>query len=66
MTALWLTLTYLTDRVSGRIQAVREGDPESGAVTLEWIIIAVALAVIAATATGLFVASVNKQTSKLP
>ncbi|HEY5361981.1 MAG TPA: hypothetical protein VIJ82_30580 [Streptosporangiaceae bacterium] len=45
---LWLGITYLMDRVRQRARAARSGNPESGALTLEWIVIAFVLVAAAA------------------
>ncbi len=62
----WTTVRYLAGRVQGRIRAARAGDPESGALTLEWIIIAAAIALAAVGAVAFFASEVTKYTSKLP
>ena len=40
---VWLGVTYLYGIARRRIHAARSGNPESGALTLEWIIIAAVL-----------------------
>ena len=42
MTAMWLLASYLFDRARCRARAALDGHPESGALSLEWIVIAVA------------------------
>jgi hypothetical protein len=40
MNALWTTALYLMDRARCRARAALDGNPESGALTLEWLVIA--------------------------
>jgi hypothetical protein len=51
MNPLWMTVTYLMDRARCRIRLALDGNPESGALTLEWLVIAGVL-VLAAAATA--------------
>lgn len=62
----WMTLRYLVGRVQARVRSVREGGSESGALTLEWVIIAAAIAIAAVGAVFIFGNEVTKYTSKLP
>jgi hypothetical protein len=57
---LWLTLSYLIDRVRHRT------DGESGALTLEWIVIAAILVAAAGTAAYFFNQAISAETAKLP
>ena len=66
MNPLWLASRYLFDRALTRARAALNGDPESGALTLEWIIIASVIAVAAVGAGAFFVTEVTKYRSKLP
>ena len=66
MTAMWLLASYLFDRARSRARAARGGHPESGALSLEWIVIAVAVAGAAAAVGALILTSINKQAAKLP
>lgn len=50
---LWLCITYLYSRVRQRARAALDGNPESGALTLEWLVIAGVL-VAAAVVAGVF------------
>jgi Flp pilus assembly pilin Flp len=50
---LWLCVTYLYGRIRQRTRTALDGNPESGALSLEWIVIATLLT-IAAVAVGLF------------
>lgn len=61
----WMTLRYLVGRVQARVRSVRESS-ESGALTLEWVIIAAAIAIAAVGAVFIFGNEVTKYTSKLP
>ncbi len=40
MDPMWLMVRYLLDRAYGRARAALDGNPESGALTLEWLVIA--------------------------
>lgn len=62
----WTVVHYLVGWVEARLRAVREDDQQLGALSLEWIIIAVALAVVAGVATGIFVAKVKSDANSLP
>jgi hypothetical protein len=62
----WTLIRYLVGWVEARLRAVRDGDRQRGALSLEWIIIAVALAVVAGIATGIFVAKVKSDANSLP
>jgi hypothetical protein len=44
----WLGITYLIGRLRQRTRAALDGNPESGALTLEWIVIAFVLVAAAA------------------
>jgi hypothetical protein len=50
---LWLCVTYLYGRIRQRTRTALDGNPESGALSLEWIVIA-ALLVTAAVLVGGF------------
>jgi Flp pilus assembly pilin Flp len=62
----WTAVRCLIGRAQARIRAARAGDPESGALTLEWIIIAAAIALAAVGAVAFFATEVTKYTNKLP
>ncbi len=49
MNPLWTAVSYLMSRARSRARAALDGHPESGALTLEWIVIA-GILVVAATA----------------
>jgi hypothetical protein len=49
-----VTLTYLVGRIRHRISLARDGHPESGGLSLEWIVIA-SLLTIAAVGVGAFI-----------
>lgn len=66
MDPIWLAIGHLLDRARCRARAALDGDPASGALTLEWIVIA-AILVLAATAAGVwFSGVVSKYESKIP
>jgi hypothetical protein len=60
----WTVVRYLVGWVEARLRTGR--DQQQGALSLEWIIIAVALAVVAGVATGIFVAKVKSDANSLP
>jgi hypothetical protein len=66
MTAMWLLASWLVDRARARARAVLDGDRESGALSLEWLVIAVALVAAAGVAAGLITASIKSAGSSLP
>ena len=53
MDLLWLAVRYLLDRAYCRARAALDGNPESGALTLEWLVIA-GILVAAAGITAVF------------
>lgn len=66
MTAMWLAASYLLDRARCRARAALDGDPESGALSLEWIVIAVALVAAAGVAGGLITVAIKSAAGSLP
>jgi hypothetical protein len=64
MRATWVALRYLADRARARARAVVSN--EAGALTLEWIIIAVALVAAGAIAAALFNAAIRAEARHLP
>ena len=66
MTTMWLTATYLAERVRSRIRAAFGDDPDRGALSLEWIVIAVALVAAGAIAAALFNAAIRSEAGNLP
>jgi hypothetical protein len=62
----WIVVRYLVAWVEARLRILRDSDRQLGALSLEWIIIAVALAVVAGVATGIFVAKVKSDANSLP
>jgi len=66
MNELWLAMRFLLDHAHSRAKAALRGDLEAGALTIEWIVIAVSVAAAAAIAYGLFKASINREAAKLP
>lgn len=61
----WTMVRYLVGWVHMRVRSVRD-DRQSGALSLEWIIIAVAIAGIAGVAAGIFVSKVRSDANSLP
>jgi hypothetical protein len=64
MRATLVALAYLSDRARSRVRSVVTN--EAGALTLEWIIIAVALVAAGAIAAGLFNAAIRAEARNLP
>lgn len=63
---LWTAVRYLLLRARARTRAALDGQPESGAITLEWIVIA-GILVAAATAAGIiFTLDIKKYEAKIP
>lgn len=66
MATLWLTANYVAERVRGRLRAAFGDSPERGALSLEWIVIAVALVAAGAIAAALFNAAIRAEAGNLP
>jgi hypothetical protein len=66
MDPMLLTLLYLRDRACCRIRAALDGDRQTGALTLEWIVIAGILVVAAIAAGAFFTGVISKFESKIP
>jgi heme/copper-type cytochrome/quinol oxidase subunit 2 len=66
MNPMWMAVTYLVGRARCRAQAAREGHPESGALSLEWLVIAVALVVAVGIAAVIFNNAIQSETANLP
>jgi hypothetical protein len=64
MNELWLVTRFLLDQAHSRIKAALQG--EAGALSLEWIVIAVALAAAALAVGGYITASILRESAKLP
>jgi hypothetical protein len=63
---LLLLASYLLDRARCRARAALDGNPESGALTLEWIVIAAILVAAAGAAAVFFNRAITTETGKLP
>jgi hypothetical protein len=63
---LWTAVRYLLLRARARASAALDGEPESGAITLEWIVIAGILVVAAIAAGVVFTADIKKYEAKIP
>jgi hypothetical protein len=63
---LWTAVRYLLLRARVRTRAALDGQPESGAITLEWIVIAGILVVAAVAAGVVFTADIKKYEAKIP
>jgi hypothetical protein len=66
LSPVWLVVSYLAGQARSRARAVRSGDLQAGALTLEWMIIAALIAGAAVTAAAVFGAKVTSYVSKLP
>ncbi|HEY1619394.1 MAG TPA: hypothetical protein VGG25_17360 [Streptosporangiaceae bacterium] len=66
MNPMWTALTYLTDRIRARTRAALDGNPESGALSLEWIAIAVLLVAAATFASVYFKNAITAESGQLP
>lgn len=64
MNELWLVTRFLLDQAHTRIRAAVKG--EAGALSLEWIVIAVALGLAAVAVAGYITISIGKEKAKLP
>ncbi len=62
----WLTLEILLARVRQRARAAAAGDAEAGGLTVEWILIVAALAVVAIAAGAFIAAKVRSEEAKIP
>jgi hypothetical protein len=66
MNTAWLTAEYLAELVKRRLRAVFGVRSERGALSLEWIVIAVALVAAAGVAAVLFTRAIRAEAGKLP
>jgi hypothetical protein len=66
MDPMWQVVRYLLDRAWCRARAALDGNPESGALTLEWLVIA-GILVAAAVLTGTFLTKkISEWEGKVP
>jgi hypothetical protein len=66
MIPVWFAMTYLVDRARSRTRSALDGHPESGALSLEWLVIAGLLVLAAAAAALIFGKALQDETGKLP
>jgi hypothetical protein len=66
MNELWLAVRYLTAQAHCRAKAALRGDPQSGALSLEWIVIAALLVAAAGGAALFFRNAIKAESAKLP
>jgi hypothetical protein len=66
LSPLWTIVSYLVLRARARASAAARGRPESGAITLEWIVIAGILVVAAVAAGIVFTNDIKKYEAKIP
>lgn len=62
----WAAIRYLAYVVQARVRAVRDGDPQSGALSLEWLIIAGVIAAAAIAVGVIFTVKVDDYANNLP
>jgi hypothetical protein len=66
MNPMWTAVSYLLSRARCRARAALDGNPECGAITLEWIVIA-GILVVAAVAAGLvFKGDITRYEAQIP
>ena len=65
MGTLWFTASYLAGMARRRVRALLR-DSEDGALSLEWIVIAVLLVAAATAAGAFFTAAISHEAGKLP
>jgi hypothetical protein len=63
---LWSLMAYVVGRIRSRTRAALDGDPESGALSLEWLVIAGLLVVAAGIAAVIFDNAIRSETANLP
>jgi hypothetical protein len=66
MNEFLLAMRYLTAQAHCRAKAALRGDPQSGALSLEWIVIAGLLVVAAVAAGAFFTKAITAESAKLP
>jgi hypothetical protein len=66
MDPMLLFVRYLLDRAWCRARAALDGNPESGALTLEWLVIGALLVVAATAAAAIFKSKVEAYAHSLP
>jgi hypothetical protein len=66
MTMIWLTANYLAEQVRSRLRAAFGDDFERGALSLEWIVIAVLIVAAATGAAFALDTAITHEASKLP
>lgn len=65
METIWIAASYLAGLTQHRIRAIF-GSKDTGALSLEWIVIAVLLVAAATVAGALFTGAINAEANKLP
>jgi hypothetical protein len=66
MDPMWLIVRYLVDRARYRARRALDGHPESGALTLEWLVIGALLVAAATAAAAIFKNKVVAYAHSLP
>ena len=62
---LWVCVTYLTGLARQRARSALDGNPQSGALSLEWIVIAGLLVAAAAIAAAFFRSAIRSWEGKM-
>jgi hypothetical protein len=63
---LWLAIRYLFDTATYRARRALDGDPQSGALTLEWLVIAGILVGAAALTAAFLRNKIKEWETKIP
>ena len=66
MYTTWLMAQYVAGLVTRRLRAVLRADSERGALTLEWLVIGVGIAIAAGVAAAIFTTKIRNEANKLP
>jgi len=66
MDPMWMAVRYLLDLARYRARAALDGHPESGALTLEWLVIAAILVAAAGATAAIFKSKVVALANSLP
>ena len=66
METIWQAASYVAERVRSRLRAAFGGHSERGALSLEWIVIAVFLVAAGGIAYAFFKGAITTEANKLP
>ena len=62
---VWMSVSYLIRRARQRVRGALDGHPESGALTLEWLVIAFVIVAAAAGAAAWFATKIGHWENKV-